>query len=240
MFILLDAPYLAMLQTAIYVGAVVVLILFTIMLVQRGVGEELVDKGERGGRRRGHVDCWTPCSLDSRRSGAGRSKPTLHPSTGTIACKCIGAVACHRLLRSTRYTRTSPVSSFAWSLDARKGGKVKMVALVSYIVVSAALLGIGIYGLSVKRNAIRILFAVEIIVNAANINFTAFSPIPESPIGYGSGNSVLFNCRFGHGGGGRFSLDSARIQAQQFHRRQRNGQAERMNSHCIYSSSKSS
>lgn len=46
-FVLLDAPYLAMLQIAIYVGAIVVLILFTIMLVRREVSEELVDRPER-------------------------------------------------------------------------------------------------------------------------------------------------------------------------------------------------
>ena len=56
-----------------------------------------------------------------------------------------------------------------------------MVDLASYIIVSAALLGIGIYGLSVKRNAIRILFAVEIIVNAANINFAAFTRYLNPP-----------------------------------------------------------
>jgi len=48
MFILLDAPYLAMLQIAIYVGAVVVLILFTIMLVRREEGEEVTEQRERG------------------------------------------------------------------------------------------------------------------------------------------------------------------------------------------------
>jgi NADH-quinone oxidoreductase subunit J len=47
-FVLLDAPYLAMLQIAIYVGAVVVLILFTIMLVRREEGEEVTEKSERG------------------------------------------------------------------------------------------------------------------------------------------------------------------------------------------------
>jgi len=54
-------------------------------------------------------------------------------------------------------------------------------SLVSYLIVSAALLGIGIYGLSVKRNAIRILFAVEIIVNAANLNFIAFARYMNPP-----------------------------------------------------------
>jgi len=54
-------------------------------------------------------------------------------------------------------------------------------SLVSYLIVSAALLGIGIYGLSVKRNAIRILFAVELIVNAANLNFVAFARYMNPP-----------------------------------------------------------
>ena len=35
-------------------------------------------------------------------------------------------------------------------------------------------MGIGIYGLAVKRNFIRMLFAVEIIINAANLNLVAF------------------------------------------------------------------
>ena len=56
-----------------------------------------------------------------------------------------------------------------------------MVTLVSYLIVSAALLGIGIYGLCTKRNALRILFAVEIIVNAANLNFAAFARYMSPP-----------------------------------------------------------
>lgn len=56
-----------------------------------------------------------------------------------------------------------------------------MPTLVSYLVVSAALLGIGIYGLSVKRNAIRLLFSVELLVNAANLNFIAFARYMNHP-----------------------------------------------------------
>ena len=47
--------------------------------------------------------------------------------------------------------------------------------LIEFVLVSVALLGIGIYGLAVKRNAIRMLFAIEIIVNAANLNLIAFA-----------------------------------------------------------------
>jgi NADH:ubiquinone oxidoreductase subunit K len=65
-----------------------------------------------------------------------------------------------------------------------------MVSLVSYLIVSAALLGIGVYGLTAKRNAIRILFAVEIIVNAANLNFVAFTRYLNPP--QVSGQVIVF------------------------------------------------
>lgn len=53
--------------------------------------------------------------------------------------------------------------------------------LIEFVLVSVALLAIGIYGLAVKRNAIRMLFAIELIINAANLNLVAFSRfIPNS------------------------------------------------------------
>jgi NADH:ubiquinone oxidoreductase subunit K len=48
-------------------------------------------------------------------------------------------------------------------------------SLTDFVLVSSALLGIGVYGLVTKRNALRLLFAVEIMINAANLNFVAFS-----------------------------------------------------------------
>ena len=50
-----------------------------------------------------------------------------------------------------------------------------MIPLIYYFIVSGILFSIGIYGLISKRNAIRLLFAVEIIINAALITFVAFS-----------------------------------------------------------------
>ena len=47
--------------------------------------------------------------------------------------------------------------------------------LIDFVIISVALLAIGIYGLSVKRNFIRMLFAVEIVINAANLNLVAFA-----------------------------------------------------------------
>ena len=47
--------------------------------------------------------------------------------------------------------------------------------LAAYFLISAVLFVIGVYGLIAKKNAIRMLFAVEIMVNAATLNFIAFS-----------------------------------------------------------------
>jgi NADH:ubiquinone oxidoreductase subunit K len=53
--------------------------------------------------------------------------------------------------------------------------------LLSYFAVSAILFAIGVYGLIAKRNAIRLIFAVEIIINAALLNFVAFSRYQPGP-----------------------------------------------------------
>ena len=50
-----------------------------------------------------------------------------------------------------------------------------MTELIDYVLVSAVLFAIGIYGLVVKRNAIRMLFSIEIIANAANLNLIVFA-----------------------------------------------------------------
>ncbi len=58
-----------------------------------------------------------------------------------------------------------------------------MATMMDYLIVSIILLAIGIYGLTVKRNFIRMLFAVEIIINAANINLIAFSTFTQTAAG---------------------------------------------------------
>ena len=53
--------------------------------------------------------------------------------------------------------------------------------LIDFVLISVALLAIGIYGLAVKRNAIRMLFGIEMIINSANLNLVAFARfIPNS------------------------------------------------------------
>lgn len=47
--------------------------------------------------------------------------------------------------------------------------------LSAYILLSAALFSLGVYGALTRRNAIGLLVSVELMANAANINLVAFS-----------------------------------------------------------------
>ncbi|MFN0156812.1 MAG: NADH-quinone oxidoreductase subunit NuoK [Bacteroidota bacterium] len=49
------------------------------------------------------------------------------------------------------------------------------VQLAHFLIVSAFLFSLGIYGMMTRRNAILVLMSVELILNAANINLIAFS-----------------------------------------------------------------
>lgn len=49
-----------------------------------------------------------------------------------------------------------------------------MVPLWMYLVVSAALFCLGMFGVLSRRNAIAILMGVELMLNAANLNLVAF------------------------------------------------------------------
>ena len=50
-----------------------------------------------------------------------------------------------------------------------------MIPLSHYLITSAVLFGIGIFGVLVRRNIIIILLSIEIMLNAANLSFVAFS-----------------------------------------------------------------
>ncbi len=56
------------------------------------------------------------------------------------------------------------------------------VGLTHYLVVSAALFAIGLFTVSTRTSAVAILMGVELILNAASINFVAFSHFVEGNI----------------------------------------------------------
>ena len=49
------------------------------------------------------------------------------------------------------------------------------VGLNHYLVVSALLFGVGLFGILSRRNAVAILMGIELMLNATNINVVAFN-----------------------------------------------------------------
>ena len=49
------------------------------------------------------------------------------------------------------------------------------VTLTHFLVVSSVLFCLGIYGIITRKNAVMVLMGIELILNASNINFIAFS-----------------------------------------------------------------
>lgn len=47
--------------------------------------------------------------------------------------------------------------------------------VTSYLALAAILFCIGLYGVLTKRNAVVVLFSIELMLNAANLNLVAFS-----------------------------------------------------------------
>ena len=65
-----------------------------------------------------------------------------------------------------------------------------MITLTHFLVVSACIFCIGLYAVLAKRNAIMILVCVELMINAAILNFVAFGKYDK--INYGGQIFALF------------------------------------------------
>jgi NADH-quinone oxidoreductase subunit K len=52
---------------------------------------------------------------------------------------------------------------------------VLQVGLTHFLIVSTALFSLGIYGVVTRKNAVMVLMGIELMLNAANINFIAFA-----------------------------------------------------------------
>jgi len=50
-----------------------------------------------------------------------------------------------------------------------------MVPLENYLVLSAVMFALGVYGVLARRNAVLVLMSVELMLNAVSLNFVAFA-----------------------------------------------------------------
>ena len=57
-----------------------------------------------------------------------------------------------------------------------------MIPLNAYLLVSAILFSLGVVSILTRRNAVAVLMGVELMLNAANLNFVAFARFSATPI----------------------------------------------------------
>jgi NADH:ubiquinone oxidoreductase subunit K/NADH:ubiquinone oxidoreductase subunit 6 (subunit J) len=172
LFAMLGADFLFVVQILLYSGGIVVLLMFVVLLsgspkdwVIRQVNEQwllsLVVSS---------LFVWLLAAIFryilrmSFRGKPFRPRRTLgFYSCGTWSC----------LSRRFLWSCWHPWWARFFSRDARKN--FKMVGLHAYLVVSALLFAIGLYGILARRNMLILLMSIELIFNAANINFVAFN-----------------------------------------------------------------
>jgi NADH:ubiquinone oxidoreductase subunit K len=57
------------------------------------------------------------------------------------------------------------------------------VGLHHFLIVAAVMFSLGVYVVATRRNAVAVLMGVELILNAANLNFAAFSRYVTGTVG---------------------------------------------------------
>lgn len=55
------------------------------------------------------------------------------------------------------------------------GQQLMVISLPHYLIAAALLFCIGLYGVTTSRNLIKVLMSIELLLNAVNLNFVAFS-----------------------------------------------------------------
>src|SRR5437016_5519916 len=68
-----------------------------------------------------------------------------------------------------------------------------MTPLSAYLLLSALLFGIGLAGALLRRNAILVLIGIELMLNAANLNFIAFWRYGKNPQALAGVMFVIFS-----------------------------------------------
>lgn len=70
-----------------------------------------------------------------------------------------------------------------------------MIPLWTILLFTSLLFAVGLYGAMTKRNAVRVLMSIEIMLNAANVNFVAFNlygPLKATGVGELNMANALF------------------------------------------------
>jgi len=148
-YLLLNAEFLAAAQVLIYVGAVSILMIFAIMLTSQLASKRISQTNEN------KLVAFFICLSASRSQ-----------------CPDNWKISNDRLHAPVR----GGLGAASGGHDRRHcSGKKGDILMFYYLALAALLFSIGLYGVLTRRNIIGILMSLELMFNAANINFVTFN-----------------------------------------------------------------
>src|SRR3972149_1739136 len=197
LYIQLDAPFVAVAQIIIYAGAIMVLFLFVVMLLNAPQEDAAGWDRSHPLRRPGMSRIGALLALllvvagvggaqHERGGGAGRHRRRRRELRSGARPHAL-----HRLRVRVR----GHVDPDSRGDDRRRdacaaGGRRGVIPLGHYLIVSAVLFAIGTAGVFLRRNLITVLLSIEIMLNAVNLSFVAFGRY----LGTVDGQIITFFC----------------------------------------------
>jgi len=178
LYVTLSADFLAAAQILIYVGAISVLIILAIMMTRD------VQQGSPSNRLQVPAFLVVVMFLaivvfavtNTPGVSPPRRPPSPPPQRWPLSSSASRASYCRwRLPRWCCWRRSSALCP----------GEGEMIRLEYYLVLSALLFSIGLYGAFTKRNAVVILMCIELMLNAVNVTLVAFSSYVTPTLLYG-------------------------------------------------------
>ena len=175
-FLLVGAEFVGWTQILIYVGAIVILFLFGLMLTKAPIGRDTLDHLPQNRIVGAVVALLIFVGLATLLLQVWPSAPRRLP-TGGRQHRGDRSVDVRRLRAALR-GRVVPAARGADRRDrarpqGRRGRGVIRLPLV--LLFAALLFSAGVYGVLARRNAVMVLMAIELMLNAVNLNLVAFS-----------------------------------------------------------------
>ena len=205
LYVLLDAPFVAVTQIIVYAGAIMVLFLFVVMLlnvpredaldasggIEESTGARALGHRAGGGHGRRAGLGAEPDADPGRRFRSGRREAVVvrrgdrPDSVPQLRVRLRGDVDpdSDRDGRRHRAGRPSPQREETDPESRTPNPDEIMAELNHYLVLSGVLFAIGMMGVFLRRNVITMLLSIEVMLNAVNLTFIAFGHFLGSPDG---------------------------------------------------------
>ena len=168
-FLLMFAEFLALVQVLIYGGAVVIVVLFSLMLTRIQDFENLTDHRQ-----------WPLAALFAIGVFALLVAATLTTSVRVVERESVG----FRALGESLFTDWAVPFEVASLVLLGRPNRInrpsqdnrwpRLIELAHLQVLAAALFSIGLYGVLARRSAVLILMSIELMLNAVNINLIGY------------------------------------------------------------------